>query len=457
MDRALAQPAIANLLLDFYQDLPEVIGARVADTAPVDDDSAFSPGFLLPEPDEAVRGYLSAATAGWHELDGYGGHRISLLDLARNPGTHTTKTFASLLIVARAAEYCRRTGERVMILSPTSANKGVALRDAVLRAVDAGLVEPDMLRVAVIAPRSCAGKLRSSRLSTDPALSALNPVLVYPGSEPEEVKAVGRAFLAEHAGRLRRRHGLRTWFTLALDNYVVADAARAFFERRAAPVEEAARPRLHAHAVSSAFGLLGYHHGRAVLEQRGDADPARRPASLLVQHLATPDMVLHHKYRDFSRDRLPAYTRDPRTGALAQDVDPHFPLTAGSLDEVLEPTFYSHRPATSEAMSAIIDRHGGSGIVVSRAECLERYPLVRALMTSAPRPLPADHRQLREWSLVMAFTGVMNAIDRGLVSAESDVVVHGSGYYGTHEFEPIAEASLLPVRTADDVADAVGR
>jgi len=45
-----------------------------------------------------------------------------MLDLAREPGT-TPRDFASLLIVARAVQYIRRTGEPIMIFSPTSANK----------------------------------------------------------------------------------------------------------------------------------------------------------------------------------------------------------------------------------------------------------------------------------------------------------------------------------------------
>jgi Family of unknown function (DUF6002) len=452
-------PASGNLLIDYLDLMPRSVAACVADPAPVTGDpTAFSPGFALPEPTTRVRDFYAAATAGWHPLGEYAGHRLSLLDLTGNPGTHTTKTFPSLLIVARAVEYIRRTGEPVTIFSPTSANKGTALRDAVLRAIEANLVTPEQLRVVILAPWSCRDKLRASRLSTDDRLRELNPLLLYTGPEPEAVKRIGREFVDRHAAELKRRNGTNLWFSLALTNYLVADTARAYFEQDVDPTDAAGRPRLHAHAVSSAFGLLGYHRGRTVLERAGQASAASRPASLLVQHLATADMVLSLRHNSFERDNVPAYRRDPATGLYHQDAgeaDPHYPATIHDPDEVLDPTFYTRRPVTSAEMNEIIGRFGGDGIVVSLHECLERYPAIRARLAGHERGLPADFRTLREWSLVMAMTGVFNAIDRGLVEPGADIVVHGSGWYGTADYPPLDLTTTPTVESVAGVAAAV--
>ncbi|HET8643128.1 MAG TPA: DUF6002 family protein [Pseudonocardiaceae bacterium] len=452
--------ATANLLVDFYDLLPKAIERCVtsaADREPATGDpAAFSPGFALPELDARVLEFFAAATAQWRQLGEYGGHRLKLLDLTGNPGTGTTKTFASLLIVARAVEYIRRTGEPVTIFSPTSANKGVALRDAVLRAIDAGLVEPEQLRVVVLAPQSCRAKLRASRLSTDERLRALNPLLLYRGAEPEDVKPIGRQFADQCAATVRRDHGANLWFSLELRNYLIADTARAFFEHRVDPTD-GAPPRLHAHAVSSAFGLLGYHQGRALLEEFGMTGRDSRPASLLVQHLGTPDMVINLRYGDFDRGHLPDYVPDPERGWFRQGADARFPAVTYDPFEVLDPTFYTRRPATSPAMNELIATFGGDGIVVSLAECVDRYPLLRALVAGTGCELPADLRTLREWSVAMALTGVCNAIDRGLIEADREIVVHGSGSYGTADYEPIDPAAVTPVLTVEDVAAAVLR
>ena len=116
----------------------------------------------------------------------------------------------------------------MLIFTPTSANKGTALRDAVLRALDAGLVTPDQLRVAVLAPRSCADKQRSSRLSTDAELRRLNPLLRYDGERPEDVKALGREFVRRYAEGAHAREGLNVWFAVdrsAVDGFAVDRSA----------------------------------------------------------------------------------------------------------------------------------------------------------------------------------------------------------------------------------------
>lgn len=443
-----------NLLIDHYDRLPRTADECGIDRTPTVGGAQFSPGFHLPLLDDDVRHFLSVAKAHWLPLAPYRDHRVFLLDLTANPGTQTTKTLASLLIVARAVEYIRRSGEPVLIFSPTSANKGVGLRDAVLRALDAGLVRPDQLRVVTLAPVSCLPKLRSSALSRDERLRRLNPVLVYTGEQPEDVKRLGREFAARHAAVIRRTRSTNVWFSLELANYLVADTTRAFFEQRVHPVDDGPR-RVHAHAVSSAFGLLGYHRGREILERDGVSAQRNRPESLLVQHLGTPDMVLGLRHGSFDRSLVPRYHHDAASGLFTQHSDPRFPAHTYSPVEVLDPTFYTRRPPTSEAMNRIIEQFGGDGIVVSLAECVARYPYLRTFLLDERYRLPADFRTLREWSLVMALTGVLHAVDRRLIAPGRDVVVHGSGCYADEDYEVIEAGAVTAVATADQVAEAV--
>ncbi|HCT78539.1 MAG TPA: hypothetical protein DGT23_18555 [Micromonosporaceae bacterium] len=442
-------PTIRNLIVDYYDVISAAVDRCGAGPGGPAGTPQFAPGFNLPELSPDVRQFFAAATASWRELGTHSGHRLQLMDLTGNPGTHTTKTFPSLLIVARAVEHIRRTGEAICIFTPTSANKGIALRDAVARAIAAKLVTPEQLSVVVLAPGSTKHKFRCDPLSSDSALRARNPLLRFAGAEPEGVKALGRAFVDAYAGEAYEKHGTALWFSLALPNYLVADAARAAFEAEVAPPTML---RWHAHAVSSAFGLLGYNLGRDVLEAAGRVDPAQRPGFLLVQHLGTPDMVLNLRHGSFSREHLPEYRMDA-AGSWTQDTDPHFPLVTDDPEEVLDPTFYTHQPVTSPAMNDLIARFGGDGIAVSRRECVARYPMLRQLFHNTPRQLPADPADLREWSLVMALTGVLNAIDRGLVPADREIVVHGSGSYAGDDYtisEPDAEVS-----TVDEIAAVV--
>jgi Family of unknown function (DUF6002) len=441
-----------NLILTYYDDLRQLISERVSDPNPVLDPVAFSPGFFLPEIDDVLRRYLAAATARWDTLPAYHSTPLKLLDLTGNPGTNTTKTFASLLIVARAVEFIRRCGEPVLIVTPSSGNKGIALRDAVARAITAGLVSSDQLAVAVVVPSRAAAKLRSDLLSQRADLRPRNPVLVFDGARDEDVKPLARKFVDSYAEQFSRRTGARLWFTLELGNYLIADAARALFEHEISPTARAARPRVHAHAVSSAFGLLGYNLGRDLLEARGAASAADRPGFLLVQHLATPDMVLSWHHGSFSRQGIPRYSFCHATGLYEQSADRRFPFGVHDPAEVLEPTFYSQRPATSPAMNAYLERFGGGGIVVSMHECLERYRSISSLLGGTALRLPADPHDLREWSLVMAFTGVMNAVDRGLLEPGAEVVVHGSGSYAKGDYAPIEAAAVSSVRTPEDMA-----
>jgi hypothetical protein len=446
-------PTTRNLIVDYYDAIPAAAARCGASPGGPAGTPQFAPGFALPVLAADTRAFFAAATATWRRLGEYRGHPLHLMDLTGNPGTHTTKTFASMLIVARAVEHIRRTGEAICLFTPTSANKGIALRDAVARAFAAGLVTPEQLSVAVLAPASTAHKFRRDPLSADPGLRARNPLLRYAGAEPEGVKALGRAFVDGYARQAHERYGRTLWFSLDLHNYLVADAARAAFEADAAPTP-GSPPRWHAHAVSSAYGLLGYNLGRDLLEAAGRARPTDRPGFLLVQHLGTPDMVLSLRYGDFSRAHLPTYGRSPATGAWTQDADPRFPAEADAPDEVLDPTFYTHRPVTSPAMNDLIARFGGDGIVVSRRECLARYPVLGGwLRDAAARCLPDDPGDLREWSIVMALTGVCNAVDRGLVPPGREIVVHGSGCYAGDDYA-VAEPDAV-VASAAEVAAAV--
>lgn len=444
---AAAGEATATNVLDAYRaEVQQGLDDVARNRRPSDD---FDPGYDLPEDSDALRRFWSVAEMAAVDLGTYLGRRLTLLDLMRNPGTRTTKTLASLVMVARAVAFVRRTGEPVMIVTPSSANKATALRDAVLRAVQAGLVTPDELRIAIVVPAASTGKLWRSALCEDPDLRARNPVFVHDGAERAGVKAVARELVTRQSAEVLDRCGVHLWYTLDLANYMVADATRALFERDAMPAPPAGG-RLHAHAVSSAFGLLGHHLGHTRF-CAGRPDPRY----FLVQHLDTPDMVLSLYTGSTSRQGIPAYDYDETTGLYRQEADPHFPALTFDPDETLETTFYTHQPPTSEEMNRLIRSRGGGGIVVSLAECLRRYGEVRRLLGLAGVAVPADPRRLREWSLVMAVTGVLNAVDRGLVPEGDDVLVHGSGCYADDQFQPIPDACLTPVADAGDLCEPV--
>lgn len=416
-------------------------------------DSAAAPtgptvGYELPELTSSVKEFFAPSGMRLPPLAEYRNRHLRLLDLTGNPRTRTAKTSASLVIAARAVEHIRRTGQRVLLVTPTSANKGTALRDAVLRAVEHKLVSPSDLAVTTVLPRRSADKLWSSPLATDPELLRRNPVLLYDGHDPAAMKVQVQEFVRTASDRFAAEHGIRLWYTLDLDNYRMADTVRACVEADLFP-PAAGRVRVHAHAVSSGYGLLGYHLGRRVLTELQHRQIGAAPHFLLVQHLATPDMVLSLHQGGFERG-APRYRLDTTTGRYEQHSDPRFPAAAHAPDEEIDPTFYTRRPATSAAVNHIIERHGGGGIVVSRDECLRRYSGIRTLLATAGVTLPDDPQRLREWSLVMVLTGVLNAIDRDLVPPRADVVVHGSGSYAVGDYEPFGLARAGTVaRPAD--------
>lgn len=413
----------------------------------------LGPGFELPPPSAQLTGFLAASRLAFTSLGEYRGRRLTLLDLMRNPRTRTTKTFASLVIVARAVEHIQRTGEPVVIVSPSSGNKATALRDAVLRAYESGLVTAGQLSIVVVVPGASQAKLWASQLSRDDRLRAGNPIVTYDGAQRADVKTLAMSFMDAHAEAMYERFGRRLWYTLDIDNYKVADVVRACAEAEIMPPTTG---RLHVHAVSSAFGLLGYNLGAERLASAAaGADAASGgPCAryFLVQHLDTPDMVLSLHFDSTSREHLPAYRLDEATGLYTQDVDPRFPATTFDPEENLDPTFYTRAPVTSAAMNQLIRARGGGGIVVSLHECLARYAWLRQWLRPAGVVLPADPRYLREWSLVMAFTGILNAIDRDLVPEGDDILVHGSGSYQTSDFEPVPKPHLTAVADVEGLA-----
>jgi Family of unknown function (DUF6002) len=403
----------------------------------------FTPAFEIPEPSPALAEYFGVASPRFAELGAAHRSRLVLLDLMGNLATRTVKTLASLVIVARAVRHIETTSEPVMILTPSSANKATALRDAVLRAYTSGLADPAMLQILCVVPDAARPKMWSSALDREPEFAVRNPVCVLEPNHPEHVKTIAVQALADCEAELFARHGIRLWHTLDLANYKCADTVRAFAEQVALP-QTPGVSRAHAHSVSSAFGLLGYHAGTALLPPM----PVP-PQYFLVQHMATPDMVL--SLHDMSP---PGYRFDPVSGLYRQDRDPRYPFTTFDLAENLEPTFYTRQPTTSSAMNEIIGRQGGGGIVVSLHECLGRYGEIRAMLSPAGVRLPTDPRALREWSLVMAMTGVLNAIDRRLLDVD-EVVVHGTGSYSVSDYAPIPDHALVPVAGLADLSRAI--
>jgi uncharacterized protein DUF6002 len=430
--------------LVYYYDKIQLALRHLFSTRGTSSGNDFEPGPELPALTPAMTEYLSASRMTHSPLPGYQGKELSLLNLAHNPGTRTTKIFPSLIIVARAVRHIQESGERITIITPSSANKATGLRDAVLRAITAGLVKPDQLNIVSIVPAGSAAKLHSSELFTDPLLRARNPVALYHGNIPGDVKAISRAVVDKYGGMLTQQTGARLWYTLALENYAAADVVRALAEAAFFPAA-AGRPRLHVQAVSSAFGLLGHAYGQDLF--RADLGTAPPAHYLLVQHLGAPDMVLslYHGGQP-GHWRAPEYTYQKSAGVYTQYADPHFPCVTFDPAETLDSTFYTRNPPTSARMNELIHKQGGGGIVVSLAECLQRYGQARALLCEAGMPVPTNPMAVREWSSIMAVVGALNAIDRQLVP-EDDILVHGSGAYSVADYEALPARELPSAET----------
>jgi hypothetical protein len=427
---------VCRALLRYHGELSHVL----EDTGRRDRTAGFNPGWRLPALTPALERFFEPGGISTQDLGSHQGAPLRFLNLMHNPRTRTTKTLASLLIVARAVAHIQRTGESVMIITPSSANKATALRDAVLRAQETGLAGTDQLRIVCVVPAASRDKLWRSPMTDDDGLLTRNPLAVMDASQPLHVKELARALADQEADALFARHGVRLWHTMNLSNYAVADTARALFERDHLP----AVPRVHAHSVSSAFGLLGHFHGQQ--QHTGREWPDTGARYFLVQHLGTPDMVASYHHGSF--DHRPRWQY--RNGWHVQESDPRFPERTFAPDEQLDSTFYTRTPATSERMNEILRRQGGGGIVVSLAECLDRYPRIRDLLEPAGVDMPDDPRQLREWSLVMAVTGVLNALDRGLLD-ETEILIHGSGSYQADDYQAPQAHQLRRITGYEDL------
>lgn len=407
----------------------------------------FSPSFRFPPRDKLPVGATAASALALNYVGEYRGKALLFLDLTRNPGTRTTKTFGSLAIVLRAVEHTRVTGEPVMLVTPSSANKASALRDAVSHAYKVGLATPSTLRVSVVIPGSGLPKVWTSALDDDVRLRLVNPICVYGNEDREGVKRLVNGFVDDYAGQILDEHGVRVWDSIHVDNYMVADVVRAFAEADAWGVPQ--NSRLHVHAVSSAYGFLGHALGSEIC---GGGATARY---LMVQHLATPDLVLWSHTGRIDEADLPAYSYDPATGGYQQDKSPYFPPAVESLHEIVEPTFYTRRPPTVGLIADQLPGARGRGMVVSRHECLSRYGDVMARLAAHTHVRPiASPDDVREWAMIMAFAGAMNAVDRGLVE-EDEIVIHGSGFYGAADVGTRPEDSFTCVSSCAEVADAV--
>ncbi|MEU8814715.1 DUF6002 family protein [Actinoplanes sp. NPDC048796] len=437
-------------LIRYYQ------GVRAAARQVVRErDGAPSPtvSFDLPPLDERLRRYFDQPGVTLAPIGAERGRSLWMLNLMGDPETRTTKTLASLVMVARAAHHIDRTGEGVLIVTPSSANKATALRAAVGRAYRTGLATPEQLRIVAVAPATSAAKLRAGDLSADAHLRAANPFVLADVDHPANVKQLAREAVDMCAAEILAGTGFRTWYSLDIDNYRIADSVRAFVEAETMPLTRASRPRLHAHAVSSAYGLLGYHLGWRLLSSGAYADlatPASHPGFFLVQQLATPDMVLSLRYGDTSHSRIPEYRRDG--DRWRQSADPAFPAVTDDPHEVLDRTFYTTNPPTCSQIDQIVARHGGGGVVVSRRECLDRYDCVRQLCAEAGVRLPSDPADIREWSIVKALTGILVGIERGFIAEGTDVVVHGSGFYTDALLPPLPEEHVRRLSRATELA-----
>ena len=412
-------------------------------------DTEWSPPFSWPAVDDPGWStfFGQVPVAYYPGLTNYRSTSISLLDLMTNPNTRTTKSLASSSIIARAAGHVASVGRSLTIVTPTSGNKGSALRDALARAKRLGLPGTEQLRVVVVVPQTSIGKLRSCIGDVDPAFTARNPVVVMPSDSGAEVKAG----VADAVSRARGKSGATDfWQSLALDNYRAADVIRAFVEHEFDAPRRAV-PRLQVHAVSSGYGLLGYQLGCEILEQAGEAPT--KSQFLLVQHLGAPDMVLHAGAATGLPSGPPAY-RSTGQGWVQRD-DPRFPAVTDDPAEVLDPTFYTRNPPTAEAMTALISSQGGAGIVVSKRECRARYDQIAHLLSPAIE-MPANPDELREWSLVMAMCGLITALDRDLIGAP-EAVVHASGSYTDATVAPFPQSLLTRAEHFDELVEVLAR
>ncbi|WP_432069770.1 DUF6002 family protein [Streptomyces sp. AA1529] len=429
---------------------------RQAGPAPGDGDPAgadpagFAPDGELPALDGPLRGYLAAAGTRVTRLPDHRGVRWQLFDHCAAAGSRTAQPDTALLLVARAVQHTRRTGRRIALLAPSSGNLASTLRDALLRAHRYGLAHPDQVRVIALVPAAARHKVADSPLARHPELRRRNPLVVHHGAEPGAVHELAAAYCRAHARALRTGTGTALWYVRDPVEHRAAAALRAFVERDALGAAPAAG-RVHAQTADTGSAALGHRAGSA-LAADGAADAAG-PRPLLVQQPRTCGLVLHLLTGSCSREGAPRYRYDAARRLhhqAAGSPDPHFPRTAHHPEEVVEPAFFTRAPGTAPEVSALLRAHGGTGIVVSRYECLARYPSLRALLAPAGVALPADPARLADWSLVMALTGALNAAERGL-PAGPEVVVHRTAAHGAADRAPVPGALARYADSADEL------
>jgi hypothetical protein len=423
--------AVRRPLVDYYD-----AAAGILQGPGGGDCQNWEPRGLPPTPPEDIRDYLAVAEMRWLPAH-RGAPFAAVLDLRSDSETQTTKLFPSLLMVARAVNHIRTTGEAITIVTPSSANKASALRHAVELAFESGLVDSAGLRIISVVPRIALPKFRSSGLVADEALRTAHPLFVYDSEDPADVKLLVRDAMAAYEREGGGRRVRRVWQTLKLDNYAAADAVRADFENDVAPPSA---DRIHAHAVSSAYGLIGYGRRRARLAHGGVM--TRKAGYLLIQHMFTSDMV-----RALTGEGVPVY--ENRGGAgHTQDTSPHWPSVVDDVSENMEATFYTKNPPTAAEMRTLANDHFGTGIVVSRRECLDGYDSARDDLGRMGIGLPLDPGDLREWAAVMGWTGCERAVRRGLLPPDDEVVLHCSGSYAATDYTPLADGDWMPVEDA---------
>jgi Family of unknown function (DUF6002) len=392
----------------------------------------------LPRLNDEYRAFFNEARMDIYRLPDYADYNIHLLDLTLNQFTQTTKIYASLLTVAKIVEYIRQTGESVIILTPSSANKGIALTYAVSKAIAQGLVPKEKLKIVTVIPESSSLKLRTETNPKRYSQENFSQAVIFEGNPPEQVKHITAELYNTCADEFWKKYRTRLWYSLHIDNYRLADTLRAFFDYEMSLIHNRInnfKNTWHIQSVSSAYGLIGYHLGCMVLAQQKIISEVDFPGFFLVQPLNTPDMVLHLLFGNCDRRNLPIYHMDGNTKYYVQNQSPYFPYYTHDPDEILESTFYSHLPATKDLMSGLIGKLGGSGIVVSLAECMERFALIHYMFIHINLEFPTDPRIIKEWSSIMALTGALNAIDRKLIPSKKSLLIHSSGLYTEYDLK----------------------
>lgn len=438
-----------NSLAFYYKEIQDLLFKGKDDFRLNFQNDDFNPGYELPQLDDRMLNFLNCSDVSWTEIDDYKDVNITILNMTKNKETQTTKIFASLIMVARVVEYIKRSGNSVTIITPSSANKAMALREAVFRAINFGLVSAEKLNIVSVIPVNSAKKLRASGLNDDVYLNELNPILIFDGEKT--VKELVSDFNKRYGADIISS-GRKIWYTLSLENYIYADSVRTMIEM---DFIKYVPERIQAHAVSSAYGLLGYNYGLKYLENKTQRNLKEK--YFLVQHLYNPDMVLDLYYDSFSRENGPEYSQES-DGLYYQNDNPYFPYVTSDTQEMLDTTFYSLKPATSKQMKEIIHNNGGGGIVVSEQECLLRHKEIKELLgaSNVDIILPESFYDINERSFSMVFTGVLNAIDRGLITKNESVLIHATGMYCKNDYRYLdCETELINVRSIDDMNEIV--